>query len=266
MSVAAIETRRGPARDITISIIVGIVLTGLSYVVATKAGWIDTVNFLEAFAVFTSYTCTLLCVWERRINYPIGAISNAAYAFLFYQTGLMGSAAVTAWLTLSLIYGWFRWKKDTDTKPVGFVEAKWWPIYILATGVAFAGGWGIYHLTGAQVVWTDLAIMAGSILAQFLLDNKKLENWMVWAIVNVFAIYTYFNAGLLIVGFQYIFFLGNTVFGFVMWMKSKKRSEIGFPPEISESEALALLAKPAPPKFTVPEGTPRIVLRDHVQG
>jgi nicotinamide mononucleotide transporter len=213
---------------------VGVVATTLSYAIGFTFEWIKEISYLEAFAVFTSYMCTYLCVKERRVNYPIGAISNAAYAFLFYSFGLMGSAVVTAYLTLSLIYGWFRWKKDSETKPVGYVERKYWKYYLLATAVAFAGGFGIYHLTGAAVVWTDLAVMAGSILAQFLLDNKKMENWYVWIIVNVFAIYTYLNAGLFIAGLQYVFFLANAFYGIYVWRKSMKATT--FPVQSGDSE------------------------------
>jgi nicotinamide mononucleotide transporter len=52
-----------------------------------------------------------------------------------------------------------------------------------------------------------------------MLDNKKLENWHVWALVNIFAIYTYFSAGLALAGFQYIFFLANTVYGYYAWKR-----------------------------------------------
>ncbi len=66
-------------------------------------------------------------------------------------------------------------------------------------------------------------VMAGSILAQFLLDNKKMETWLIWTIVNVFAIYTYVNAGLSLVAFQYVFFLLNAFYGLWVWNNSRKQ-------------------------------------------
>jgi nicotinamide riboside transporter PnuC len=44
----------------------------------------------------------------------------------------------------------------------------------------------------------------------------------VWIVTNVFAIYTYFNAGLSLAGFQYIFFLLNAFYGWYMWHLSKR--------------------------------------------
>ena len=81
-------TRVSAKRDFAESLLVGTTLTGLSYIVGLAAGWITELNWLELFAVFTSYACTYLCVKERRINYPVGAISTAAYAVLFLQKWL----------------------------------------------------------------------------------------------------------------------------------------------------------------------------------
>jgi nicotinamide mononucleotide transporter len=222
MTAVAVAPRVGPRNDILVSLVVAVVATGLSYLIGLGAGWIDSVNLLEAAAVFTSYSCTYLCVKERRINYPIGALSTALYCILFVQSGLLASAVLNGYLTLSLIYGWFRWRSDAVTRPVSRVEIKWVPVYLLATGAAYAGALGLNTHFGGSFAWTDTVILVLTILAQFLLDNKKLENWAVWAVVNVFAIYTYFTAGLFIVGVQYIFFLANTLYGWYVWNQSRK--------------------------------------------
>jgi len=212
-------TRTTAKRDILESIGIGIFLTVLSYIVGVLAGWISltTLNWLEVFAVFTSYSCTYLCVKERRINYPIGAISSAAYALLFLQNGLFASAILNAYLVPTLIYGWIRWRKDTNTRPVTRVSLKMIPVYLGIALIGYAGAALISQSLGGAMAWTDSLILAGTILAQFLLDNKKLENWIIWALVNVFAIYTYATSGLPLVAFQYVFFLANTVYGYLIW-------------------------------------------------
>lgn len=212
-------------RDISESVGIGIILTALSYVVALMAGWITELNWLEVFAVFTSYSSTYLCVKERRFNYPIGAISTAAYAYLFIQSGLISSAILNIYLTPTLIYGWYRWRKDTNTRKITHVSAKMVPVYLLIAAAGYAGAAAISQSLGGTMAWTDAMILAGTILAQFLLDNKKLENWAVWAIVNIFAIYTYATTGLLLVAFQYVFFLLNTVYGYIIWLRSKRETD-----------------------------------------
>lgn len=205
--------------NIAQSVVIGLALTALSYGLGLAVGWITTLSWLEAFAVFTSYSCTFLCVMERRINYPIGAVSTAAYCLLFYQFGLFASTGINAFLTVYLVYGWIRWKSDADTRPVTRMSAPSWAASI---AVALAGYLVIVAIStalGGHLAWTDSVIFAGTILAQFMLDNKKLENWGIWGLVNVFAIYTYFTAGLFLVAFQYVFFLANTAWGWYAWKR-----------------------------------------------
>lgn len=215
-------------RDVTESTAIGIVLTGISYIVGLLLGWVtfESLNWLEVFAVFTSYCCTYLCVKERRINYPIGALSSGAYALLFFQSGLMASAILNIYLVPTLVYGWIRWRKDTNTRPVTHVTNRMISVYIAIALIGYGGAVAIGHLLGGSMAWTDSVILAGTILAQFLLDNKKLENWIVWAIVNVFAIYTYTSSGLPLVAFQYIFFLANTVYGYISWKRSMQHESL----------------------------------------
>lgn len=206
--------------------VIAVVLTALSYLVGLQMDWIAEVSMLEAFAVFTSYISTFLCVVERRWNYIFGAISTAAYCVLFYQFDLLASMAVNGFLAVYLIYGWFRWRRDSNTRPVTRMT---WPQWLLTAVVALTGYAVVAFISahlGGTLAWTDSLILIGTIMAQFMLDNKKLENWGVWAVMNCFAIYTYFHVGLALVAFQYIFFLLNTLYGFVMWRKSKAATEM----------------------------------------
>lgn len=222
MSLAISLPRRGLSvqKNVIEGTVLGIVLTGLSYIVGMRFGWIQSVDALEAFAVFTSYLCTYLCVMERRINYLVGVITTAAYSVLFWKAGLVASSTVNAYLTFALAYGWFRWKSDAQTRPVTRIELKWIPVYIAATAVAYFGAVWLTGLLGGTMAPTDSIILIGTILAQFLLDNKKIATWAVWAVVDVVAIYVYFNTGLTLAGFQYVFFLMNTLYGWFIWKES----------------------------------------------
>lgn len=213
----------GSRRNMVEGVGIGVVLTGFSYLIGILAGWVNEIAWLEVFAVFTSYVSTYLCVRERRFNYPFGAISSIAYCVLFFQQGLMASALLNLYLAPSLIYGWFRWRADAVTRPVTRVGYKWYPVYILATGAAYLGAVWVSGMLGGTMAWADGVILIGSILAQFLLDNKKLETWVVWFVVDVFAIYTYASTGLALVAFQYIFFLANTGWGHWEWFKSMRK-------------------------------------------
>lgn len=228
MSKSSLPRPRNFKRDLIESIVVGVGLTALSYGIALAAGWLtfQTLNLLEVSAVLTSYGSTYFCVRERRINYPLGALSSAAYSYLFLHNGLIASAILNAYLVPTLVYGWIRWRRDDNTRPVTHLRIKMIPLYALIAGVGYAGAALLSSKLGGAMAWTDSVILAGTILAQFLLDNKKLENWIIWAVVNVFAIYTYASSGLSLVALQYVFFLANTVYGYIIWRRSMNHGNI----------------------------------------
>jgi nicotinamide mononucleotide transporter len=178
------------------------------------------VSELEVFAVATSFACTYLCVAQSRWNYPVGIVSVIALSLLFYQNQLYSSMALNLYLIPTLAWGWFRWRPDADTRPVTFVELRWWPAYV---GLA-AATWYLltYMMTemNAAMPGLDSAILGLSVLAQFLLDQKKIETWAVWVAVNVISIYVYWNAELYVLAVQFAFFLANAFWGFSEWYRT----------------------------------------------
>lgn len=205
-----------------VGLFVAFILTAIPIAGATSLGWIENVSFLEMFAVYTSYLCTYLCVVESRWNYPVGVITTLAYSALFFQSGLIGSAVVSAYLMIQLAYGWFRWGPDNDSLPVTKLswDVKTIGFYALLTGVTYGIAVWIITYFGGTIPPADAFIMIGTILAQWLLDNKKLDTWKVWFLVNIAAIWLYSASGLFLVSVQYTVFLVNTIFGYLMWKRS----------------------------------------------
>lgn len=203
-----------------ISILIGFVLGITTTVFAYSMGWIQEINILELFAVTTSYACTYLCVVQSRWNYPLAIVTTIAYAWLFYQWGLYGSAIASVYVPFAVIYGWFRWGPDGRTRRVTRTPIAHYPFYI-ALGLA---GWTATFLiadaVGATLPVMDSAILVLTIMAQFMMDNKKLECWIVWITLNVIAIGLYFQTGLYLAALQYVFFLGNAFVAMWLWKKS----------------------------------------------
>ena len=206
------------------SIILAVLLTTLSYGVGLYFGWITALNWLEVFAVFTSYSCTWLCTKQSRWNYPIGVITTAAYSLLFFQSGALALAIFNLYLVFSLAYGWFYWREDENTRPVTSVEPVWYAGYG-ALGLVILGIFLLANLlfnpTGlVELSRIDIGLAVASGIAQVMLDRKKLENWIVWAGINIVSIPYFIQIGLPLVAFQYVFFLINTVIGYVSWKRS----------------------------------------------
>lgn len=216
-----IEASNRALKHTAIGIVVGFLATVVTMYIGFTSGWIEEINLLELFAVATSYTCTYLCVMQVRWQYIFAAVTTVLYAVLFYQWGLYGSALASLYVPFALVYGWFRWGKDNATRPVTWVDTIWHYVGYLCLGiVGWAGTYYLCQALGVNIPVMDSAILVLTIMAQFLMDNKKIENWIVWFVLNVIAIGLYFQTGLYLAAMQYVLFLANTIFGFVMWRRS----------------------------------------------
>ena len=126
------------------------------------------------------------------------------------------------YLVGSLIYGWFRWGSDSNTRPVTKLFGNWLLGYG-AFGIALILGYIlVLSIFGGAITFIDISLAVFSGIAQLMLDNKKLETWIVWAGVDIVSIPYFLTQGLFLVAFQYVFFLANTVYGYIEWKKTMK--------------------------------------------
>lgn len=170
-------------------------ITGM-LIVLTKMFTDDPLNWIETASVFFSFACTWLCTRQVRFNYVLGVISTTLLSITFWQAGLLGSMALNIYLIPTVIIGWFMWGKDSNPMPVQHVKLKKLPLYIGFTVVTWAGALAIINYFGGQMAALDGWLLVGTVLAQFFLDRKKIETWLVWIAVNVVSVYVYFEAGL----------------------------------------------------------------------
>ena len=218
---ATAKMRRWQITQSVVAGILGVVLTALSYAVAYLMQWDVTFNWLDALAVGTSYACTWLCVVQSRLNYLIGAISVALYSALFLRDGYTALAAFNLYMVGSLLYGWFRWGRDSNPRRVRSLQFDRWTLGYVGIGVAISAACVLVNTYfPGTFATTDIVITALSGMAQTMLDNKRLQNWHVWLVVNILSMWAFYHSEMYIVLLQYVLFTANTLIGYVSWKRS----------------------------------------------
>jgi len=71
----------------------------------------------------------------------------------------------------------------------------------------------------ATFVYTDAMIAVMSIVASLLLAKLRLENWILWILVNLMSVVMYAMKGVMLVSLQYVIFLFMASYGLVEWKK-----------------------------------------------
>lgn len=212
--------------DFFLAAVIAVSLTALTYFAATTAGWVTDPNWLEIVASGMNYAATFLSIRQRRFFYLIGIGASAIYATVYGQAGLLASAVLSMYLTISLIYGYFRWGKDKKSRPVHHLSWKWAPVYVIVTAAFWFGAWLTVRALGGELPFWDAWILVLTILAQFLLDNKVIETWIVWTAVNIIGVILYFNIGLYFAAVQQLLFGVANLWGWMSWKRTMQTQNL----------------------------------------
>ena len=128
------------------------------------------------------------------------------------------------------VYGWYRWRRGErgSALPVSYLSLTERAGWAMAIALA-ASVWGeaMLRYTDAAAPRADAFIAAASLAAQYLLAIKKLENWIVWIVVDVVAIAVYWGRDLRLTSGLYGVFLGLCVLGLIEWRKAYERERSG---------------------------------------
>lgn len=179
---------------------------------------------LELVAVLFGIVSVFLSVREKILSWPTALINVALYFVLFYKTGLYSDMGLQAVYFVLSLYGWYEWLyggAGRTALTVSRTSARQWGIFV-AIGVAF---WAIdgkltSRLPGVALPYVDAATATTSLIAQYMMTRKLLENWALWILVDVVYVGMFIFKGLYLTAGNYAVYLALAVLGHVAWKRS----------------------------------------------
>ncbi len=186
------------------------------------------ISYLEWFGFITGALCVYLAVKQNILNWPISILSVLTYIYIFYNAKLYGDTILQVYFLFTALYGWYYWRNGENkslksTRPVVKVTQKEWLIItsLLIVLSAFAG-FLLDKYTDTNVPYYDAFCTIASFIAQFLMTRKKLENWLIWIVVDILYIPLYIHKGLFATAVLYFLLLFIALKGFLDWRKDLK--------------------------------------------
>jgi nicotinamide mononucleotide transporter len=178
---------------------------------------------LEAIAVLFTLINVWLTVKEHIWCWPTGIVSVVLYAIVFYDAKLYSSAALQVVFFVLTLYGWYEWLyggAQHSELHVAVTPLRWWPLLaVLCALLTFAIG-RFTSSVGAALPYWDAAIAAISIIAQWMMAKKLLENWSLWMLVNVLSVGTYAAGRIYMTAALYVVLFAMAWRGYVEWKRS----------------------------------------------
>ncbi|HMT29095.1 MAG TPA: nicotinamide riboside transporter PnuC, partial [Bacteroidia bacterium] len=121
-----------------------------------------------------------------------------------------------------LSYGWYYWLHPKSEQSVLITKTEfssWLILSIFTILTTFFMGTFFHYFTDADVPFLDATATALGFTAQYMIAKKKLENWILWMIVNLMYIGIYSYKGLYLYMILFTIYLGMAVYGYLKWRK-----------------------------------------------
>lgn len=206
-----------------ISIITSALLLMVAYFISSSS--------IEIIATISGLFCVYFVAKENIWNFPIGLVNIVLFGKMFYEAKLYADMMLQGFFFILTFYGWYIWLTNRQGKRVRPTTSltKAQNILVFGSVLAVTGVWGyaLQVLTDASIPFLDSFIASMSLVAQWLLSKKILQNWILWIIVDVLSIGMYFYKELYLVSILYAVFLVIATYGWFEWKEEYQLDKQG---------------------------------------
>ena len=167
----------------------------------------------------------LISVWlnvrEDWRGWPVGAVMVALYFAVFARVKLYADAGLQVIYFVLQFYGWYEWVRGGEDKSGLTVSRTPKRVLVSCIVTGTVGtvvlGTALGRYTDQALPYWDSGITAFSLVAQWMLARKYLENWLLWAAIDVIAVGVYWTKQLLPTAVLYAIFLVLCLQGYQRW-------------------------------------------------
>jgi len=181
--------------------------------------WSPLEGVAAAFGVVSVFLSTRQNIW----SWPTAIVNVALYTVVFFQGRLYGQMGLQPiYLALS-VYGWYQWlhggEQHTELR-VSRASPRLLGGLLVLNGAGWLALAALLRQTDAALPWLDALLTTTSLVAQWMMTRKILENWILWIAVDVVYVPMFISQRLYATAMLYAAFLVLAVMGFVEWRRS----------------------------------------------
>ena len=177
----------------------------------------------ETLGFVTGAACVYLVIREDVLNFPVGIANDIFFLILFFRVRLFGDSALQLVYVVLGLQGWYLWLYGGHNRTalrITRTPRKTLGLLALTAIIGTAGlAVTLWAVRGALPVLDALTTVL-SLVAQYMLNKKYLENWLVWIAADAIYIYLYLSRHLSLTALLYLVFLFLCLAGFRSWWRT----------------------------------------------
>jgi len=168
-----------------------------------------------------------LLVFRSHWNFAFGIASVALASFVFFERKLYAESGLQVFFVAAQAWGWWLWLRiggEDNRIPVRWLD---WPsrgVWLAVTAsLSLNLAWAMDRYTDAAAPYIDGPLAMFSISAQFLLAFRRIENWVLWIVIDVFSVLLFIDREIYALAALYGAMLVMCLFGLKEWVEAERR-------------------------------------------
>ena len=179
---------------------------------------------MESVAAIAGVVSVFLSARENIWSWPTALVNVSLYVYIFFRAGLYSDMGLQVVYFILSLYGWYQWRYGGAQHSRLHVSRASARVWIIATLVAIVCWTALSRYTatlpGVSLPYLDAGLTTVSLVAQWMMTRKILENWILWIVADLVYVPMFIVKDLHPTAAQYSVFLALAVMGFVKWRRS----------------------------------------------
>jgi nicotinamide mononucleotide transporter len=187
-------------------------------------------NWFEITGVAFGLAAVWLQTRENIWNWPTAIVNVSIFFVIFWQSKLYADSVLQLYYLATSVYGWWAWLRGGVNRTELHVKRATPRLWAILVAIIVVGGLGVGafldRTTDSPVPYLDALLTTMSLVAQWMITRKILENWLVWIVANIVYVPLLISRGLPYSAIQYGVFLILAVLGYNNWKKAEGRRQM----------------------------------------
>lgn len=179
---------------------------------------------LEWIAAVAGAISVYLSARENIWSWPTAIVNVGLYIVVFRRAGLYSDMGLQVVYLVLSFYGWYEWLYGGTARTQLTVSRARPRDWVIVTPIAIAFWLLLARYTatlpGVALPYLDAGLTTISLVAQWMMTRKILENWVLWIVADIAYVPMYVYKKLPVTAALYTIFLALAVLGLRSWWRS----------------------------------------------
>lgn len=186
-------------------------------------------HYVEVCGTLTGFLYLGFSIRQHFLTWPVGLLNALFYIVVFFTSKIYADMSLQFYYVAISIYGWWHWLHGSEpgqTLRVSRTSFALWLKLLAASVLLFVViAYVLVRFTDSPVPYWDAVTTALSIVATWMLAQKKIEHWLLWVVVDAISIGLFLVKELYPTTLLFLVYTILAVYGYYEWRKELNADE-----------------------------------------